>query len=88
MMPAMRTTLEIDDDVLLAAKELAAAQGSTAGKVLSELARKGLSASASRKPAARRNGIPLLAPRKGARPVTSATVAALLDDEFAGADET
>jgi hypothetical protein len=82
----MRTTLEIDDDVLLAAKELAVAQGSTAGKVLSELARKGLSAS--RKPAARRNGIPLLAPRKGARPVTSATVAALLDDEFAEADET
>jgi hypothetical protein len=82
----MRTTLEIDDDVLLAAKELAAAQGSTAGKILSELARKGLSAA--RKPAALRNGIPLLPPRKGARPVTSSTVAALLDDEFAGADET
>lgn len=38
----MRTTLDIDDDVLLAAKELAEAQKSTAGKVLSELARKAL----------------------------------------------
>lgn len=77
----MRTTLEIDDDVLLAAKELAEAQKSTAGKVLSELARKALKPS--RKPAARRNGIPLLPPRKGARPVTSATVASLLEDESA-----
>jgi hypothetical protein len=77
----MRTTLEIDDDVLLAAKELAEAQKSTAGKVLSELARKALGAS--RKTADRRNGIPLLPPRKGARPVTSATVASLLEDESA-----
>ncbi len=38
----MRTTLDLDADVLQAAKELAAARGSTAGKVLSELARKGL----------------------------------------------
>lgn len=38
----MRTTLEIDDDVLLAAKELAAREGKTAGKVLSELARLGI----------------------------------------------
>jgi hypothetical protein len=75
----MRTTLDIDEDVLLAAKELAEAQKSTAGKVLSELARKALGSS--RKPVARRNGIPLLPPRKGARPVTSATVASLLDDE-------
>lgn len=75
----MRTTLEIDDDVLMAAKELAEAQRSTAGKVLSDLARKGLKAA--QKPAARRNGFPLLPPRKGARPVTSAVVASLLDDE-------
>ena len=82
----MRTTLEIDDDVLMAAKELAAAEGSTTGKVLSELARKGLIAS--RKPAARRNGVPLLPPREGTGLVTSATVKALLEGELAGADET
>jgi hypothetical protein len=37
-----RTTLDIDDDVLSAAKELAKAQNSTAGQVISELARKAL----------------------------------------------
>jgi hypothetical protein len=75
----MRTTLDIDDDVLLAAKELAVVQKSTAGKVLSELARKALAPP--RKAPTRRNGVPLLPPRKGARPVTSATVASLLDEE-------
>ena len=35
----MRTTLDIDDDILVAAKELAAARQTTAGRVLSELAR-------------------------------------------------
>ena len=38
----MRTTLDIDDDVLAAAKELAKAQNSTAGEVISDLARKAL----------------------------------------------
>jgi predicted ATPase len=38
----MRTTLEIDEDVLEAAKELATRQKKTAGKVISELARRGI----------------------------------------------
>jgi predicted ATPase len=38
----MRTTLEIDEDVLEAAKELAARERKTAGKVISELARRGI----------------------------------------------
>ena len=38
----MRTTVDIDDDVLLAAKELARRDKRSAGAVLSELARKGL----------------------------------------------
>ena len=38
----MRTTLDIDNDVLQAAKELAKAEKKTAGQMLSELARKGL----------------------------------------------
>lgn len=41
----MRTTLDIDDDVLIAAKERARAEGRTAGAVLSELARQGLATS-------------------------------------------
>lgn len=35
----MRTTLDIDDEVLIAVKELARRQGSTTGQVLSSLAR-------------------------------------------------
>ena len=66
--PVVRTTLDLDDDVLQAAKELAAARGSTAGKVLSELARKGLE---SPKAAGRvRNGVPLLPRRPGASRIT------------------
>lgn len=38
----MRTTLDIDESVLAAAKELARRQGKTAGQVLSELARRAL----------------------------------------------
>jgi len=37
----MRTTLDIDDDVLQAAKELAQRDKKTTGEMLSELARKG-----------------------------------------------
>jgi hypothetical protein len=36
----MRTTLDIDDDVLFAAKELAAKEHKTAGKILSEFFRR------------------------------------------------
>lgn len=38
----MRTTLDIDDDVLAAAKALARRSNRTAGEVISELARRGL----------------------------------------------
>lgn len=38
----MRTTLNLDEDVLLAVKERARRQGSSAGAVLSELAREAL----------------------------------------------
>ena len=37
----VRTTLDIDDDVLQAAKEIAAARRKTTGEVLSELAEVG-----------------------------------------------
>ncbi len=40
----MRTTLNIDDDVLFAARELAKQEGKTAGKIVSELARRALQA--------------------------------------------
>lgn len=40
----MRTTLDIDDDVLQAAKELARREKKTAGAMISELVRRALSA--------------------------------------------
>lgn len=42
----MRTTLDIEDDVLFAAKSLARREKKTAGQVISELARKGLAGEA------------------------------------------
>lgn len=38
----MRTTLDIDDDLLKAAKDLARRRGTTAGRVVSELMRRAL----------------------------------------------
>lgn len=63
----MRTTLDIDDDVLQAAKDLAANRSTTAGRVLSDLARKALEPK--RAPRVR-NGVPLLPrrPKASGRP--------------------
>ena len=75
----MRTTLDIDDDVLQAAKEMAATQGSTTGKVISELARKGL---APPKQKVRiRNGVPLLPPRDPGSPILTLEFINSLRDE-------
>jgi hypothetical protein len=61
----MRTTLDIEEDVLNAARELAQREGSTAGKVLSDLARRGLSAPRKRsnRRLAMRGGVPVLPSR-------------------------
>lgn len=75
----VRTTLDIDEDVLQAAKELAASRRSTTGKVLSELARKALAPE--REQAGRmRSGVPVLPSRRTAKPVTLETVNRLRDE--------
>jgi Arc/MetJ family transcription regulator len=56
----MRTTVDIDDDVLQAAKELATKEKSTAGRVISALARKALAATAPRKASLTKNAVPIL----------------------------
>ena len=58
--PPVRTTLDIDEDVLQAVKELAAARRATAGQVLSDLARRALEPTRSSRA---RNGVPVL-PRR------------------------
>jgi len=65
----VRTTLAIDDDVLMAARELAETQQKSIGEVISSLARKALSSSRSARKT--RNGILLLPTRPGARKITS-----------------
>jgi hypothetical protein len=67
----MRTTLDIDDDVLAAAKERAAEEKSTAGKVISDLARQALTRPAPG-PLIEQNGFLVLPSRGGV--VTSALV--------------
>lgn len=74
----MRTTLDLDDDVLQAAKEIAANRGTTAGRVLSELARKALEPRDTRRV---RNGVPLMPRRrKGAPRPTMEQVNRLRDE--------
>jgi len=75
----MRTTLNIDDDVLRAAKEIARLRGNTAGAILSELAREALERERSGPAPAVRNGVPLLPPRPGVGIVTPETIRALED---------
>jgi hypothetical protein len=75
----MRTTLDLDEDVLLAAKEIAALRKTTTGRVLSELARQALSPP--EESPETRNGVPLLRPRSGERPVSMELVNRLRDQE-------
>ena len=73
----VRTTLDIDEDVLQAAKELAARHGKTAGQVVSELARKALEP---RQAGRLRNGVPVLPRRPGTPLLTVERVHKLLDE--------
>ena len=74
----MRTTLDIDDDVLSAAKELALAQRTTVGRVISDLARQELTRPADDN-LILRNGFWVLPKRGGV--VTSELVERLAEDE-------
>jgi hypothetical protein len=82
----MRTTLDIDDDVLFAAKELAAKERKTAGKILSEFFRRaiqsgdsGSSALKPGQPYALKNGIPIL-PSRG-EVVTTEHIQRIMEEE-------
>ena len=64
----MRTTLNIDDEILEAARSLAGERAVSVGAVLSELARRGLQ----RRPASHetRNGFPLFGVSRDSTPLT------------------
>jgi hypothetical protein len=73
----VRTTLDLDEDVLQAVKELAHSRGETAGQVTSDLVRQALRPSG---PPRVRNGVPLLPSRPG-RVITNALVQKILNEE-------
>jgi hypothetical protein len=75
----MRTTLDIDDDILAAVEEIAAAENRSVGAVISDLARQFLK----RRPspgAISRNGFWVL-PKRGAGMVTPEVVDRLAEDD-------
>ena len=74
----MRTTLAIDDDILAAAKELAATQKKSVGEVISLLARRALRPADSG--TRTRNGVPLLPTGPDTPRVTSELVHQLREE--------
>lgn len=73
----MRTTVNIDEDILQAARRLAEAQDKTLGEVLSELARKGLRPTMPRRS---HRGFPVFDVSEEAPPITPEMVREALDD--------
>jgi hypothetical protein len=76
----VRTTIDLDDELLLTAKNMASLRGQTLSRVISELAWTGLRPD--RNSGATRNGFPVLPVRPGARVVTPEHVAELMNDDF------
>jgi hypothetical protein len=72
----VRTTLSLDEDVLVAAKELALAERRSLGAVVSELARRGLT------PARvdAEGGLPVVRVPAGSPPITPEMVRRALDE--------
>lgn len=75
----MRTTLDLDEDVLAAVRSLARAQGRSLGSVLSELVRRGLAPA--RQLQHGPGGFPTFEAPSGAAPLTIEAVRAVLEDE-------
>jgi len=73
----VRTTLDLELDVLQAAKEIGAARGMSAGQVISELVRRALATTTT---ARVRNGVPLISRKAGSPPLTMAAVSRLRDE--------
>ena len=73
----MRTTLDIDDDVVVAAKELAAGERRSLGSVISELARRGLTPAR----VATAGELPVIRVPIGVPPITPEMVRRALDED-------
>ncbi len=74
----MRTTITVDDDIFEAAQSQARASGKKLGEVISQLARRGLRASAD---TASKNGLPVFKVHSNAPVIPSSRAKALLDED-------
>lgn len=73
----MRTTLDIDDDVVVAARELAASGRRSLGSVISELARRGLTPAR----VEAEGDLPVIRVPAGSAPITPQMVSRALDED-------
>jgi len=74
----MRTTLEIDDDLVQVARQLAQQRKATMGQIISELVRKAMDPKSAPR---RRNGVLLFNVEPGARKPSMALVNRLRDEQ-------
>ena len=75
----MRTTLDLDEDILESTKTLANSQGNTLGQVISDLLRLALQQRNIRP--STRNGVPLFVPKPGTQRPDLQLVNALRDEQ-------
>jgi hypothetical protein len=73
----MRTTLDLDADVIAAARELAASQRRSLGSVISELARRGLTPAKVDSD----GDLPVIRVPAGSAPITAEMVRRALDED-------
>jgi len=73
----VRTTLDIDDDVIAAARELARDEKRSIGAIVSDLARRGLTPAR----VEREHGRPVIHSPAGAPPITPEVVRRALDED-------
>jgi hypothetical protein len=73
----MRTTIDLDPEILSAARQIAADRAISLGKAISELARRGLE---TRVKISTRQGFPVFQVPRGARPLTLEDVRSDEDD--------
>jgi hypothetical protein len=74
----MRTTITVDNDIFEAAQAQAHASGKKLGEVISQLARRGLRASAD---TASKNGLPVFKVQGNAPVIPSSRAKTLLDED-------
>jgi hypothetical protein len=73
----VRTTLDLDEDVVLAARELAAAERRSLGSVISELARRGMTPAS----VSVDDDLPVIRVPAGSAPITPNMVRRALDED-------